>query len=106
MQRTRFGRLTVADFWTVFCVFYSRFDRWAVLGGSGAAISGHFRATKKPIPEIGPKSIGIGLCRFVGTTPGQGVNDPIALLTSIAWASKVGPEIVPNGALDVFGTEP
>ncbi len=37
-------RVGAADFWTVFCICYSRFDRWVVLVGSGAASSGHFRA--------------------------------------------------------------
>ena len=36
-------KLGVADFWMVLCIFNSRFDRFAVLGGSGAASSGHFR---------------------------------------------------------------
>jgi hypothetical protein len=34
----------VADFWTVFCIYDSRFDCLVVLGGSGAASSGHFRS--------------------------------------------------------------
>ncbi len=33
----------VPNLWTVFCDLYSRFGRRAILGGSGAASSGHLR---------------------------------------------------------------
>ncbi len=33
----------VAAVWLAFIIFNWWFDRWAVLGGSGAASSGHFR---------------------------------------------------------------
>ncbi len=35
--------LFVAAVWLAFIIFESRFDRWAVLGWSGAASSAHFR---------------------------------------------------------------
>ena len=35
--------IIVAAVWLAFIIFNSWFDRWAVLGGSGAASSGHFR---------------------------------------------------------------
>ena len=37
------SNIDVAAVWLAFIIFNSRFDRWAVLGGSGAASSGHFR---------------------------------------------------------------
>ncbi len=46
--------LCLAGFWTVFCICYSRFVRWAVLGGSGAASSGHFR------PILGVRGVRAG----------------------------------------------
>ncbi len=37
------GPFCVAAVWLAFIIFNSRFDRWAVLGGSRAANSVHFR---------------------------------------------------------------
>ncbi len=46
-------RVFVADCWTVFCIFNSRFDLWVVLGESGVASSGHFRVLGKTSPLVG-----------------------------------------------------
>ncbi len=45
----------VAAVWLAFVFFHSWFDRWAVLRGSGAASSGHFRPNLGGLGGPGPE---------------------------------------------------
>ncbi len=87
--QTTIHAIYVAAVWSAFIILNSRFDRWVVLGGSGAASSGHFR----PIlgGPGGPGRNSKYICLIASKKQPR-----IPLLTNVDFVPEVGLVILPD----------